>query len=107
MCMEDIRLGRQMGASETNPLCGVTSTVLVSADSNRVALTIYPPTSGTVTISTIDPVVATVGIILSPGDHPIHYNIKDDGRIVTKGFWGIHSVGGVTICCHESRLEVQ
>lgn len=107
MCMEDIRLGRQMGSSETNPICGATSTVLLPPDPDRVAVTIYPPTSGTVTISTADPVVATVGIILAPGDHPIHYGIKDDGKIVTKGFYGIHSVGGVTICCHESRLEVQ
>lgn len=105
--MEDIRIGRQEGASETNVICGATSTVLLPPDPHRTAVIIYPPVSGTLTLSTLSPVVAGVGITLQAAYHPVRYNLKDDGLIVTKGFYGIHSVGGITICCHESRLPIE
>lgn len=92
MCIEDVRLGRQSIWSENNVPVGIASGNLCAASPNRVALVFSPPLAGTVTISTISPVVSGVGFALNAGGLPLMLNIRDHGQMVTQAWFAIASV---------------
>lgn len=89
MCMEDIRLGRQSLWTETNTAVGIASGNLVAGSPTRDVLIFSPPLAGTVTISTVSPVVAGVGFALNAGGLPLMLNIRDHGAMVTAAWFSI------------------
>ena len=105
MCMEDIRLGRKTAGIQNLIALTNASQRIVDQSPDRVMLTIYPPVSGTATIAMSADVAVNVGITLTSEDHPIKLNIIDDGDLVTKAWYGIHSAGGVTLAIYEGRLS--
>jgi hypothetical protein len=107
MCIEDVRLGRKTGITQTNVLVGAASGVVLDTDELRSFIIFYPPFSGVVTLSIVDPVVATVGVKLESTDHPLMLDIQQHGQLVTKTWFGIHSVGGVNMCIHQGHLNVK
>jgi hypothetical protein len=92
MCMEDIRLGRQDLFTETNVPVANVSGSLVSPGPNCITLIFSPPLAGTVTISTISPVVSGVGFALNAGGLPLMFNIRDHGALCNKPWFAIGSV---------------
>lgn len=92
MCIEDIRLGRQTNWTEANVAVGVTSGNLVAAAPNRVVLIFSPPAAGTVTFSSISPVVAGAGFALNSSGLPIVMNIETWGGGVQAAWFAIASV---------------
>ncbi len=106
MCMEDVRIGRLANFAESNVAVGVASAQVVAASPNCYALMFSPPAAGTVTLSTITPVVAGVGFSLNAGGLPLLLNIKDHGAMVTKAWFGI-ATGATTIQVGQSIMGLQ
>jgi hypothetical protein len=105
--MEDVRMGRATAVVENKRTIAVTSTPFVDYDKDRTMLTFWPPPSGTLTLSILNPAVANQGITLVSTGVPIVLDIKIHGQLVTKSWYGIHSVGGVVCSCHEGRLDAK
>lgn len=71
----------------------------------RTKLIIYPPPSGTLTLSLRSPVVAGKGIVVPSTAPPLVMNVETHGDAVEKIWYGIHSVGGVTFAWYEGILD--
>lgn len=105
MCMEDIILGRATRTTEHIRSLTNASTPVIDYSNRRIKLTIYPPPSGTLTLSIKSPAVANKGIILLSTSMPLVMTVETHGDIVTKQWYGIHSAGGVTFTYYDGELE--
>lgn len=108
MCMEDVKLGREMQSSITYVQVSTNSIQLVPGDDKRTSLIFSSKPSfsavSEVTICVDPPAVADNGLMLSGYNHPIMLNLKDHGDLVTKAWYGISSLGTVPVAVAWSRL---
>lgn len=107
MCLEDIRLGRQIKSSQESKSVASTATPLIGQEENRVFIIFYPPPSGTITFSPFKDVAAGIGITLPSTGHPIMLDIKTHGLLVTRNWYAVHSVGGVNFTFQVGYLDVK
>jgi hypothetical protein len=105
--MEDIRIGRKIINAEIKDTIPNASFPFIQYDKKRVSLIFWPPPSGTLTLSVINPVVADQGISLPNTGHPIVLDVREHGDLCMKAWNVIHSVGGVVCTAHEGRLEAE
>lgn len=105
MCMEDVRIGRKEAISEQRIANSATEIPLVQNDPKRTSLLIYPPNLGTNYYSTQPGVTALNGIALVAGNHPLQFNIKEHGQLVTKAWYTIGTDTTVSIVVIEGRLD--
>jgi hypothetical protein len=89
--MEDVRLGRLTAVAETNVAVGAASAQIVAASPTRTVLIFSPPVAGSVTLSTIGPVVLNTGFQLNAGGLPLMLNVEDHGTFVSQAWFGIAS----------------
>jgi hypothetical protein len=87
--MEDIRIGRKTLTSFQYVSVGVTASLIVKANPNRVSLTIGVPDSNPVVIGPDNSVSLTRGLGMFNTAGPFRFNIKDDGDWITRDIWGI------------------
>lgn len=106
MCIEDIRLGRLTAVSEVNVAVGVASAQVIAASPLRTELIFSPPVAGSVSLSTISPVVLNTGLQLNAGGPPIALNIRDHGQLCSQAWFGIAS-GATSIQVFSGILSVQ
>lgn len=106
MCMEDVRIARQALWTESQAAIGIASAQILASAPNTFSIIFSPPASGTVTVSTISPVVSLAGFLLSAGIPPLKLNLLFDGAIVTKTWFGIGSVA-TTIQIGQSIMPLQ
>lgn len=102
--MEDVRIGRDTATVEHIVLLTNASLPVIDHSRERTKLVIYPPLSGTLTLSIANPVIAGRGIILPAASPPIVMNVETHGDAVTKQWYGIHSVGNVRFTWYEGIL---
>jgi hypothetical protein len=108
MCMEDVRLGRQIQVSEVQVTVATTVTPLVGDDPDRVMLMIGIPVSGNFFCSTRHDLALNEGFrLVSTALAFFVFDIKTHGQMVTKAWYGIHSVGGVGVAVIEGRLPIR
>lgn len=105
--MEDIRIGRNTPVVERLVTIPNTSVPLVDDDPKRTMLIIHTPPSGRLTLSIKNPVVADVGITLDNLAQSLQLRIEEHGQLVTKAWFGIHSVGGVSVAVYEGHLSLE
>ena len=102
MCLEDVRIGRGALYTETVVAVGLTSTQVVTASPNCFSLVLGAPLTGTMTFSTVSPVVSGVGLNLSAGQPPIKLNLELDGAGCTKNWYAICSVAAQQVYVGQS-----
>lgn len=107
MCIEDVRLGREIAVQEQSIRLTTANKIVIDASPNRVTLIIYPPLSGTLTLSLTPVAIAGKGVVLVPASSPLHFDIRKHGNLVCQAWHGIHSVGGVNMVYQEGLLERQ
>lgn len=83
-----------LGHVEYDPNTGTTAHVLVGNSLHRKRLTIYPPASGTATISNEPSVAAGQGITLVAWAAPLYFDIDFHGDCVQAGWYVIYTGGG-------------
>lgn len=105
MCMEDVRIGQNTPVDELSKTVTTASTQLVDRNERRTLLIIYPPPSGTLTVSILTPVVANVGVTLQTTSPPLIMSIQTHGQLLYKAWYAIHSAGGVQCTFHEGVLD--
>lgn len=93
MCMEDVRMGREMQSATTHVSApDATSVPLVGASKYRTHLAIYHDLgTGVVCPSDID-MAANGGIFVTTGNAPIEIDIQTHGPVVTEA-WSIRGEG--------------
>jgi hypothetical protein len=79
---------------KVDPNPGIVSTEAISPSARRYGLLIFPPSTGSVTIST-EPISAVgVGIVLINGAPPLWLCEDTHGSIVHQGFQFLYNAGG-------------
>lgn len=96
MCMEDVRIGRKSAFIETTYAIGAAAVLVVPSAGDRTALILGPPSSGTVTFSTVAPVAAGSGLTINAGGAPVILDIRSVGEAVNRGWYAIGSGAGLT-----------
>ena len=108
MCIEDIRLGRQIQHAETNINVLNANLPVVQSNHARVYLVFWPPIAGTINLTTQEPALATTGIQLTPTSHPLVLDIKTHGKLVCRNWFAISdAAGGRNLSIHEGTLLVE
>jgi len=105
--MEDIRIGRATAGTQSIVPLTTSSEQIVQSDPKRVSLIFFAPVSGTLTVSSRNPVVANEGIIITPATPYITLTLASIGMLVTHEWYGIHSVGSVTSTILEGQLLLE
>lgn len=103
--MEDIRIGRKTAVVEKSVTVALTNTEFIDYDAKRVMLIIFPPASGTLTISVGKDPATNSGITLPSTGNPIVLDIKIHGQLVTKAFTAVHSAGAVKCYYYQGHLD--
>lgn len=107
MCIEDIRLGRQLAAMpKTVALNAATPTPLCGGDEKRTRLIVAGGAAGNIFIGPPGVVpTTTVGIPLVAG-YPIHvFKVEEWGKIVTGSWSAIAAAGTPVVVVTECSLE--
>jgi len=75
--------------SEANPSIGITSTLLVNNDPERVHLTIINLSVNTVVVAPFQGVTLTNGIVLAPSGGSITMNVREDLQLPSLNWYAI------------------
>lgn len=78
-------------STQTTVNVALTSTALVPAAANRVALIISAPLTNRFTLSLVSTAILDQGLTMYPGQQSFALNIRDHGDIVTRA-WSAISV---------------
>lgn len=86
MCMEDIRLGREMGYNTQGVIVAAAGTTQVEANPNRVGLIFSCSGTAFGQVNVDEVRTDTVIAYLQPGYNTLELDIKKHGQLVTKRF---------------------
>lgn len=105
MCIEDVRLGRETGPTETTVAVATTKVLLVPYVRERFSLVISAPTTNELWLSLAATAAAGVGLRLYPGSLPLVLNVKDHGAFVRGPIYANITTVGENITLWSTLLE--
>lgn len=106
MCLQDVKIGEKALPGVSTVAIGASATQIFARSQDRYSFVIGPPANGTLTVWPDSGMSAGVGIILTSASAPLMMNLKDNGYVVRLAWFGIHSVGGVSIGRIETQFNV-
>src|SRR5262249_4788283 len=109
MCMEDVRLGRDLAVeAKSIALPNATATIVAGNDPNRtlIAFSFQPGSTQTIAPQGITP-TALIGIILQTGAPYREFRVQDYGKLVQGPWQAFASAGGTAITVITASLTKQ
>lgn len=104
MCMEDVRIMRKTQIGQRNVGVQLTSTPLLDANPNRIALVISCPSTNRVTLMIDQAAVLDLGITLYPLGTPFVLSLMEHGNLVTRALNAITTVAPQNVNVWEAVL---
>lgn len=104
MCWEDVTIGTMIGSGEKQITTDGLQQSVVGSNPNRATLMLFPPSSGTLNVSTVPGVTTTTGIRLSASVPPLILTLEEHGTIVQREWFGIGSAAGLSFSVIEGIL---
>lgn len=106
MCMEDVRLGRRSYPGQDIQSVTDTSAEAIQANDSRTALLVQNVGLNPVTLSPLNPAVASAGMVLAAGASLPLMDIQHHGALVTDGYFAVCGAGLTsTLVVWQSFLE--
>lgn len=104
MCMEDVRMGREVRSGQIRVPISAASVGVVANSPSRYCLVLCPPSTGTMTLSILPEAVANEGIVLAAGNAPVIFTVDDHGDLATRAWSAIHHTGAAVFTAIEGHL---
>lgn len=104
MCWEDIKIVRSTRTTRTEFTIGATSTKLFGYNPKRFALMFSNSSSGTITVNSESPVVATRGFQITTTTPPLFLRLLLEGDAVRGDWYAIGSAAGLRVTVWETEL---